>query len=254
MSHLQLVPPPSLDIKIKWFADDLFQKHYLDLTSRPEYKKSGYKQDSEVKPLSPHARAEYSKFINFNDFDGALKKCKKEYFLFRSSLEERFQNQIPKFLKHPNCKDALELLTWFSHHTKSLTNNFYHQRDQEKFHQKFSQMNFLEIARDYPHLLRFQPCNFQLPESEDEDYWAKRTDAYLEKKCVASNLKHHIACYPRGYVSPSIGFYRVLSLSRERAKESIALIQKRLAGEQNLTISKVEGSNKAIIVDVADKK
>lgn len=254
MNHLKIAPPPSLDVRIKWFSDDLFQKHYLDLTNRPEYKASGYKKKEKVEPLTLHARAEHSKFINFNDVEGALKKCKREYFLFRNSLEKRFQDSLPKVLKPPAYKDALELLTWFSHHTKELTNQFYHVRTQENILKKISEMNYLDILREYPQILRFQPCSFDLPEGEDEVYWAKRTDSYLEKKCVALNLKHHISCYPKEGAAPSIGFYRVLSLSRERAKDSIQLIQKTLSGFGEVEVTTVEGSKQAIVVDIENRK
>ena len=233
--------------RVKDFADILFQNHLLDLRERPEVPWVYYKKPERPKTLTKHQREGYGRYINLNDIKGVNNYFKEQYHnFFYFKLEKKFKKFVPTSsnIKIPKFSSAEEAIIWWSHLFQDYTDEFASYREQEKFIKKISKMPYLDIAKDYPHLLRFQPCSFDLPANEDSKYWAKRTNDYLEKKCSSENIPHWISCYDRKQASPSIGFYRVLAVNHELAEQIVGNLQRTLSG-QKMDIVSVE-SDKVI--------
>ena len=223
----------NLKQRVKDFADILFQKHLLDLTERPEVPWVYYKRPERAKVLTKFQREGYGKYINTKDIKGVSHYFREEYRkFFYPQLENRFQKFVPTSskIKIPDFSSVEEAILWWSHLFQDYSEEFDFYRKQEKLLKKIAITPYLDIARDYPHLLRFQPCSFDLPDGEDSQYWAKRTNDYLDKKCTAENIPHWISCYDRELVSPSIGFYRVLTVNHDLAQQIVGKLQSSLSG------------------------
>lgn len=215
----------SLAEGVKDFADRLFQQHYLDCTERPQIIWKAFKRKESYQMMTDRQLSPYSSYIS-EGLDKVLSYYKKEYFLFRTSLEQKYQNYLPFKVQHPKFAEAKEAMSWCLQHLRELSEEFHFYSRQERFISEFNNMPYLQIAREYPSYLRFKPCSFSLPDSEDAGAWAARTDAYLSKKFVASNIAHPLSCYKHKEDPPSIGFYRVLTMNKELADKLVGNIQK----------------------------
>ena len=209
--------PHSLAVRVRDFADSLFQSHQIDCTERPKVKWRGFQKAGFYPQLTDRQLAAYKK-----EMDAGIKKIMStyrwRYKQFRASLHPRFHSALPEWPNLPAFKTVEEAMSWTLQHAKELSEEFLFYNRQESFLNEFNKMSYLQIAREYPQYLLFKPCSFSLPEGEDSVAWSKRTNRYLYRKFAESGLKHSISCYSHMVDPPSIGFYRVLTFNKELAE------------------------------------
>ena len=252
-----------LALRVKDLCDHLFQCHYLDCTERPRIRWVPFQRKGEYHILPESELKKHKDSIN-QGIEAIVNSYKRDYFYFFISLPPRFQKIFPSFtdkktgkekpiIEHPDFSTvepewaANWAFSWCHQHLNEMADEVRYNTRQANFIRNFNSMNYVQIAREHPDRLRFQPTTFELPPEENAEAWAARVDKYLEEKFYQSGIEHRISCYMKSSTPPVLAFFRILTRNKEmldflkRNKEDIKVIND-LLSMTNGSIVSIESS------------
>jgi len=183
---------PDLAKEVREWVDLLARSHYEDLTYGPIFEHIPYKPKEKVEKLSATTKTSYVQKWQEEARAAGKNLIPIPPNNWRSKLKSSFAKYVDKDDAFEDWEETLAILL---HRKREASAKVWHGRDIERRRRVVQKLPFHEIARQYPHLFRFQPSVFLIPEGENIEYWVDRIQKYIDLKAQKLKFRVDLSCY-----------------------------------------------------------